>query len=89
MATDSISVRSSISFDLSDPVHAKGEVENLILTGSAANGFGNALANTIVGNAAANFLSGAAGNDRLEGGAGNDALSGGAGDDIMIGGDRQ
>jgi len=47
-------------------------VENLTLTGAAANGTGNALNNTITGNAGANVLDGGAGADSLIGGAGND-----------------
>jgi Ca2+-binding RTX toxin-like protein len=56
--------------------HVLGKgVENLTLTGEAANGTGNALANVITGNNADNTLSG---------GGGNDTLIGGAGDDIYI-----
>ncbi|GAA4001919.1 hypothetical protein GCM10022211_11310 [Sphingomonas humi] len=62
-------------------------LENLTLTGSAANGTGNDLNNVIVGNALANVLSGGNGNDRLEGGGGSDSLYGGAGNDRLIGGD--
>jgi Ca2+-binding RTX toxin-like protein len=51
------------------------EVENLVLTGAALNGTGNALANTITGNASANTL---------DGGAGADTMIGGAGDDLYI-----
>ena len=59
------------------------EVENLILTGSAAiNGTGNALPNHITGNSAANLLVGEAGHDTLEGGTGADTLAGGNGNDI-------
>lgn len=48
-------------------------VENLILTGSAAiNGTGNDLNNALTGNAAANILNGLAGADNMSGGAGND-----------------
>ncbi len=48
-------------------------VENLILTGSAAiNGTGNAQVNLITGNAAANTLAGGAGDDVLQGGGGAD-----------------
>ncbi|PXW89911.1 hemolysin type calcium-binding protein [Nitrosomonas sp. Nm84] len=62
-------------------------VENLILTGSAAaNGTGNSLANTITGNSAANRLSGLTGNDTLNGGGGNDVLNGGAGTNTLTGG---
>jgi len=52
-------VRSSISFSLSDTVHVKGAVENLVLIGAAAiDATGNALANTIAGNGASNTLTG-------------------------------
>jgi Ca2+-binding RTX toxin-like protein len=57
-------------------------LEKLTLTGSAANGTGNSLANTITGNAASNRLVGAAGNDTLDGGAGKDSLLGGDGNDV-------
>lgn len=59
-------VRSSVSIGLAQ------NLENLVLTGTAATGTGNALANAITGNAAANWLSGEAGNDTLTGGAGAD-----------------
>ena len=59
-----------------------GNIENLILTGTAAiNGTGNTLNNVITGNDAANTLSGDAGNDILDGGKGADMLLGGAGND--------
>jgi Ca2+-binding RTX toxin-like protein len=45
------------------------------LRGSALNGTGNALNNTLVGNS---------GNNLLNGGAGRDYMVGGAGDDIFI-----
>lgn len=51
-------------------------VENLLLTGSAAvNGTGNSLDNVLTGNAGANVLSGAAGNDTYIGGLGADTLT--------------
>ncbi|MBE9234099.1 hypothetical protein IQ231_21125, partial [Cuspidothrix issatschenkoi LEGE 03284] len=71
-------------------------VENLTLTGTAANGTGNVGNNVITGNGANNTIDGGEGNDTLEGGAGtdtliggegNDTLEGGAGTDTLIGGD--
>ena len=59
-------VLSTISYALS------ANVEGLQLQGTAANGTGNALANTIYGNAAANVLDGAGGADILSGREGND-----------------
>jgi serralysin len=73
-------VRSAISFTLA------AAFENLILTGSAVAGTGNAAANEITGNAMANQLFGEAGDDRLFGGEGDDTLDGGAGADTMAGG---
>lgn len=59
-------------------------VENLTLTGVAANATGNALGNDLLGNSGANNLSGLAGNDTLDGGAGNDTLNGGEGNDHLF-----
>jgi Ca2+-binding RTX toxin-like protein len=60
--------------------------ENLVLTGSgAADGTGNASANTITGNEAANFIAGKEGNDRLFGRGGNDGIDGGSGNDSILG----
>ena len=62
-------VRSGMSWTLSDAY----EIENLVLTGSAAiNGTGNSLANSIVGNDAANTLDGRGGADVLRGEGGDD-----------------
>ncbi len=61
-------------------------VENLELTGTAANGTGNTLGNVITGNALGNALSGLGGNDSLLGQLGNDRLDGGSGADTMRGG---
>ncbi|RVG88661.1 calcium-binding protein [Sinorhizobium meliloti] len=78
-------VRSSISFDLSDTASVKGGVERLSLLGnSAINGTGNALGNGLTGNAAVNTLDGAAGNDQINGGLGNDTLIGSAGLDTFV-----
>jgi Ca2+-binding RTX toxin-like protein len=70
------SVRSSVDFTLGS------YIENLVLTGVATAGAGNALDNAITGNASAN---------RLDGGGGADKMKGGDGDDVYIvdhGGDR-
>jgi len=68
-ADGSDTVQSSVSFTLG------AFLDKLILTGTAANGTGNALANQLTGNASAN---------RLDGGAGADVMWGGAGDDVFI-----
>jgi len=77
LAEDGIDlVYSNVSFTLG------AFVDKLVLTGTAADGTGNALANQLTGNASAN---------RLDGGAGADVMWGGAGDDVFIadhGGDR-
>ncbi len=76
---------STITFELGGN---SGNVEGLILSGSAAiGGKGNALANTIIGNTGANLLQGMAGRDTLRGGKGDDVLSGGLGGDWLIGGE--
>ena len=61
-------------------------VENLTLTGAAAFGAGNTLANTINGNDNANDLFGDSGNDTILGGIGNDSIDGGFGADSAEGG---
>jgi Ca2+-binding RTX toxin-like protein len=71
-------VVSSINVDLS--VLAP-QVEDLSLTGSAAQAVGNALDNVITGNTVASTLLGGAGNDTLNGGADNDVFMGGSGND--------
>ncbi|PTV95317.1 serralysin [Rhodobacter aestuarii] len=77
---------SSVSFSLAASV-GTGFVEDLTLTGSAVDGRGNALANTITGNSLANRLDGGLGNDTLRGEGGNDALWGQDGDDRLEAGD--
>jgi Ca2+-binding RTX toxin-like protein len=59
-------VRSHINWTLRE------NIELLELLGSATNGAGNALNNTLVGNSLNNVLNGGAGNDYMRGGAGND-----------------
>jgi Ca2+-binding RTX toxin-like protein len=71
-------VRSSAAYTLPD------NVENLVLTGDAVYGAGNALDNIITGNSTANMLSGGPGNDTLDGGAGDDTMYGDRGDDTFI-----
>jgi Ca2+-binding RTX toxin-like protein len=61
-------------------------LESLVLTGTAAIGSGNGLANSILGNTAANRLYGGDGEDRLNGGGGDDRLSGGDDADSLTGG---
>ena len=69
-------VQSSISFNLADPVHAIGDIENLTLTGKAnINATGNALDNVLIGNSGNNVLIGGAGADTLDGGGGTDTAS--------------
>jgi Ca2+-binding RTX toxin-like protein len=59
------------------------QVENLILTATAANGTGNDLANTITGNTGNNSLSGLVGNDTMIGGTGNDTYTVDATGDVV------
>jgi Ca2+-binding RTX toxin-like protein len=81
------SIRSSINFSLSDIVHVRGFIENLILDEYGGfNGTGNALGNTVVGNGNDNLLSGLDGNDTINGGGGADKIIGGAGSDTLTGG---
>jgi Ca2+-binding RTX toxin-like protein len=62
-------VDSSIDYTLG------ADLENLSLSGSATNGTGNTLNNTITGNSANNSLNGSAGNDTLNGDAGTDTAN--------------
>jgi Ca2+-binding RTX toxin-like protein len=69
-------IQSSLTFSLSDVLHAKGTIENLTLTGTTAiNGTGNTLANVITGNTGNNTLAGLGGADQLIGGAGTDTAT--------------
>jgi Ca2+-binding RTX toxin-like protein len=69
-------VRSTVDYMLGDVL------ENLVLTGTAVSGTGNALGNTITGNASGNTLDGATGADTLVGGGGNDTYVTDGGDVI-------
>lgn len=60
-------------------------VEEMVLTGQARRGVGNAQDNEIVGNLLDNLLVGHDGDDELSGGGGNDTLVGGNGDDKLMG----
>jgi Ca2+-binding RTX toxin-like protein len=59
-------VRSSVSYTLG------AGLENLVLLGTAFEGYGNELNNSITGNAEGNLLDGGAGRDTMAGGAGDD-----------------
>ena len=73
-------VKTSLSYTLGT------NLENLMLTGTAANGTGNGVANSLAGNDQANLLTGLDGNDTVLGGLGNDTLDGGTGVDSLSGG---
>jgi Ca2+-binding RTX toxin-like protein len=73
-------VHAAVSFTLG------AYVENLILTGTAVSGKGNALNNAITGNNVANSLQGLDGDDTLAGSGGNDTIFGGNGADTIDGG---
>jgi Ca2+-binding RTX toxin-like protein len=59
-------VTSGVSFTL------PGDVEHLVLVGTAIGATGNALANSLTGNSRHNVLNGGGGADQMAGGAGND-----------------
>jgi len=86
-------VQSSVNFSLLNrPTFS--QIENLVLTGTAILGKGNALDNSVSGYttenrltlANDNQLSGGAGADSLYGGLGADLLDGGIGNDMLVGG---
>ncbi len=59
-------------------------VERLVLLGTAAKGYGNALDNVITGNASANTIDGRAGADTMIGGDGNDIYTVDSGADVVV-----
>ena len=66
-------VQSSITFSLSDTVHAKGTIEHVTLIGTAAiNASGSAGANQLIGNLVVNTLNGLGGADYMRGMGGSD-----------------
>ncbi|WP_173945398.1 VCBS domain-containing protein [Microvirga terrae] len=73
-------VRSSVSYILEN-----ANVENLVLTGNAAYGYGNGIANQMYASDAGSLLHGSGGNDTLSGGASRDRLYGSGGDDRLYG----
>ncbi|WP_459993436.1 beta strand repeat-containing protein, partial [Methylosoma difficile] len=77
LATEIDSVSSSFSFVLG------ANLENLTLTGTAANATGNSLNNVLTGNASTNALVGGTGNDTLVAEEGADVLTGGTGKDAL------
>ena len=74
--TDAVSA--SVNYTLTD------NVENLVLTGGARKGTGNALANVITGNGLSNVLTGGGGDDVLDGDTGADSLVGNSGNDTYV-----
>ena len=76
----------TITASISLSIAALTAVEALILTGSAASGTGNLLANTLEASTGDQLLEGLGGNDTLSAGAGADTLDGGTGADSLVGG---
>ncbi|MCX9155607.1 hypothetical protein OPU71_05655, partial [Niveibacterium sp. 24ML] len=74
-------VRSTVDYTLTE------NVELLYLDGTAAQGTGNSLDNTLIGNATANLLKGEGGDDLLHSSGGNDTAYGGLGNDWVYGHD--
>jgi probable HAF family extracellular repeat protein len=73
-------IYSSLSYTIGEG----SNIENLYITGTAANGTGNSQNNYLLGNAGSNTLTGLGGNDILSGGAGADTLVGGDGNDTYV-----
>lgn len=66
----------------SGDITLSANVENLVLTGTAVSGTGNALDNRLTGNAEGNTLDGGGGTDTMIGGAGDDTYITDGGDEI-------
>ncbi|MBL0403126.1 hypothetical protein JKG68_04030 [Microvirga aerilata] len=62
----------TVSTSLSYSIATSAALENIVLTGAAANATGNGGNNALTGNAFANVLDGGADADQMEGGAGSD-----------------
>ncbi|MBT9098988.1 calcium-binding protein [Methylovulum psychrotolerans] len=82
--TGTDTVNAYASYALNDATSSG--VEILTLLGTAANGTGNSLANTITGNSSNNTLDGGAGNDTITDSSGTNVLIGGTGADTITGG---
>lgn len=87
-STDIDWVFTSVNVNLQQSGRFLGEIENIVLLGTANISviFANQLDNLIYGNSGNNSLSGAAGNDTIFGNDGTDTLTGGFGDDTLDGG---
>ncbi len=70
----------TVQFSGSGYYELGNNLENLILTQMAREGYGNTLQNTIIGNAADNYLNGRHDSDTLYGNDGNDVLEGDSGE---------
>lgn len=77
-------VESSVSFVLDGSANTAG-VEALVMTGSAYQGRGNALSNSITGNDVGNYIHGLDGDDTIFAFDGADTVLAGNGDDVMYG----
>jgi Ca2+-binding RTX toxin-like protein len=90
VAVDTVLLQANVAFNMSNAAQVKGNVENVVYTGSG--GFdvkitGNGLDNVLEAiKSWSSTLSGGDGNDTLYGGIGKDLLIGGNGDDKMAGG---
>jgi Ca2+-binding RTX toxin-like protein len=77
-SSDLVAENANEGTDTLEVIHYRltANVENLVLLGSTdLQGYGNALANTIIGNS---------GNDLIDGGVGSDTMSGGIGSDVYF-----